>query len=298
MNKFLENPIALLLMTGVLVGFNFPLGKLAAQAGISPTVWALVFSSGACVVLFPVLLMQGNLKWPQRQTLRYIVLSAILSYIMPNLLLFSVMLKMGAGYMGLMFALSPVFTLFFAAGLRLNIPNRIGLIGIFIGLVGTAIVSITKGSLPDAPSWALIGLALCVPLCLGIGNIYRTIDWPKSAKPDSLAFWSHGVAVLVYVVLIAVQPDAHVNEITRTPVVVGLQLLVSGMIFPVFFRLQQQGGPVLLSQIGYVSAAVGLMCAVFFLGESYELGTWLGAGVIAIGIGLSVQAQRQVRAKV
>jgi hypothetical protein len=34
-----------------------------------------------------------------------------------------------------------------------------------------------------------------------------------------------------------------------------LQVLVASMIFPVLFRLQQKGGPVLLRQIGYVAAA-------------------------------------------
>lgn len=294
MNKISENPIALLLITGLLIGFNFPLGKLAAEAAISPTVWAFVFSLGACLLLFPVLVSQKKLIFPRKSTLRYIILSAILSYIIPNLLLFSVMLRMGAGYMGLMFALSPVFTLFFALNLRMNIPNRIGLIGILFGLIGTAVVSISKGSLPDAPPWELIVLALCVPLCLALGNIYRTLDWPDKGEPDSLAFWSHTIAVLFYSALIFFyQTDASFGEITNTPVVVLLQLLVSGLIFPAFFRLQKVGGPVLLSQIGYVSAAVGLVCAVLFLGERYDLTTWVGAGIIAFGIALSIQAQRQ-----
>jgi len=294
MNKISENPIALLLITGLLIGFNFPLGKLAAEAAISPTVWAFVFSLGACLLLFPVLISQKKLVFPRKATLRYIIFSAVLSYIIPNLLLFSVMLRMGAGYMGLMFALSPVFTLFFALNLRMNIPNRVGLTGILFGLIGTAVVSISKGNLPDAPPWELIVLALCVPLCLALGNIYRTLDWPDKGEPDSLAFWSHAIAVLFYSGLIFFyQTDVSFTEMSNTPVVVLLQLVVSGLIFPAFFRLQKVGGPVLLSQIGYISAAVGLVCAVLFLGERYDVITWVGAAIIAFGIALSIQAQRQ-----
>ena len=39
---------------------------------------------------------------------------------------------------------------------------------------------------------------------------------------------------------------------------------------PFFFRLQAVGGPVYLSQIGYVAAAVGLFSGTLFLGESYR----------------------------
>ena len=61
--------------------------------------------------------------------------------------------------------------------------------------------------------------------------------------------------------------------------------------FPAYFALQRAGGPVLLSQIGYVAAAVGLATGTLFLGESYGALTWAGAGIIAIGIGLTVRAQ-------
>jgi len=293
MHRLTQNPVALLLVTGILIGFNFPLGKLAAQAGISPAVWAFVFSLGACLLLLPLLLIQRKLRIPKPATLRYILLSALLSFIAPNLLLFSVLLEMGAGYMGLMFALSPVFTLCLAASFRLSVPNRLGLAGIFFGLLGTVVVSISKGSLPDAPSWGMIILAACVPLCLACGNVYRTMDWPKGGEPDNLAFWSHLAAVVFYVIVIVLfLPDAHLIEISNAPDITALQFLVSGLIFPFFFRLQQTGGPVLLSQIGYISAGVGLLTAVFILGESYELATWSGASIIAIGIALTIRAQQ------
>ena len=64
--------------------------------------------------------------------------------------------------------------------------------------------------------------------------------------------------------------------------------------FVFFFRLQAVGGPVYLSQIGYVGAAVGLVSGVLFLGESYGLVTWFGALVITIGIILTTKAQISV----
>ena len=81
------------------------------------------------------------------------------------------------------------------------------------------------------------------------------------------------------------------SELALAPLAALAQVLVAGMTFPLFFRLQQKGGPVLLSQIGYVAAAVGLIAATFLLGEQYSLMTWVGAAVIAFGVVITIVAQ-------
>jgi len=65
------------------------------------------------------------------------------------------------------------------------------------------------------------------------------------------------------------------------------------ILYSVFFRLQQVGGPTYLSQIGYIAAGIALFSGTFSLGEMYALLTWCGAIVILIGIVLSIVAQKQ-----
>ena len=60
----LQGPVALLLVTGTLIGLNLPLGKIAGDAGVSPLTWALLISLGASGVLLPVLLAGGRLTLP------------------------------------------------------------------------------------------------------------------------------------------------------------------------------------------------------------------------------------------
>jgi drug/metabolite transporter (DMT)-like permease len=69
-------------------------------------------------------------------------------------------------------------------------------------------------------------------------------------------------------------------------------MVASVLTFPLFFRLQAVGGPVLLSQIGTVAAAVGVAVGAGLLGERYPPGVWTGVLLIALGIGLTVRAQR------
>lgn len=191
-----------------------------------------------------------------------------------------------------MFALSPVFTLTISALFKLKTPNWLGLLGIFIGLIGAAIVSITRGSSAEAPSLIWLFAALLIPILLACGNVYRTIAWPKGASPDVLAFYSHAFAATIFAVILFVTTgNVNFAPLAAVPIASCLQILVAGLTFPIFFRLQQRGGPILLSQIGYVAAAVGLLSATLFLGERYQLLTWLGAGVIGMGIMVTIFAQ-------
>lgn len=289
---WLQSPVLLLVVTGSLLGLNMPLGKIAGDAGISPLVWAMIVSLGVCLILLPVLLVQRRFEMPKGRMIRYVIISALISFVIPNSLLFSVIPRAGAGFTGLMFALSPVFTLMLAIIFRLKTPNRLGLIGIAIGFLGAAIVSVTRGSAPEAPQLIWIVAALAIPLTLACGNVYRTIDWPQQARPDVLAFWGHAISAAVFISLILMTGNTKsLSELSLAPVAAWAQMLVAGIMFPIFFRLQQIGGPVLLSQIGYVAAAVGLVTATVLLGEQYRPMTWLGALVIAVGIVVTIIAQ-------
>ncbi|MDX2464348.1 MAG: DMT family transporter, partial [Porticoccus sp.] len=261
-------------------------------AGITPMIWAMIISLGVSVMLLPVLVTTRRLAIPKGRMVRYVIISAFISFIIPNILIFSVIQHAGAGYTGLMFALSPVFTLALAVMFRLKTPNRTGLLGITLGLVGATIVSITRGAAPEAPPIIWIIAALFIPVALACGNIYRTLDWPDNALPDVLAFWSHTFSVMVFLALLFITKGSlPVGELSLAPFAVLAQVLVAGVMFPIFFRLQQKGGPVLLSQIGYVAAAVGLITATFLLDEQYSPMTWVGAAIIAFGIVVTIVAQ-------
>jgi len=175
---------------------------------------------------------------------------------------------------------------------RLKAPTFLGLIGILLGLIGAAVVSFSRSQDAEVTSFFWILAALAVPLSLAFGNVYRTIDWPEGVSADNLAFWSHLAALGLYGVLIVLVPyEGSLFLVMDVPVPALLQLFVGGLTFPLFFRLQKLSGPVLLSQIGYVAAAVGLLMATVFLSETYSLITWGGAFIIGVGIAVTVVAE-------
>jgi drug/metabolite transporter (DMT)-like permease len=283
-------PVGLLIWCGALLGVGFPLSKISAAAGVSPIAWALLVSMGASLSLFPVLAAQGHLKLPRGKMLRYVVISGLVSFAGINLLIFGLVPKLGAGQVGMMFALSPVATLALSAMFGLKTPSRLGLLGIGFGLVGALMVAFGRGGVDGTVLWSFVGLT--IPLILAAGNVYRTLDWPEGAHPMGLAFWSHGAAIVALIAVMVARGEADAFlSIANVPWVAAVQIVAAALTFPAYFRLQKLGGPVLLSQIGYVAAAVGLVVGVVFLGERYGPISWTGAVITATGVALTILAQ-------
>lgn len=292
MSRIWNSAIALLLVTGGLLGLTLPFAKLAGQAGAAPTLWALVISLGAGGVLLIWMLARGQRVGLDAGRLRYFAIAAAISYAIPNLLMFFAIPHLGAGYTGIMLTLSPVVTLLLSILFKVRKPTPLGMAGIAVGFVGALIVAWTRGEAgrPADIFWVIVGL--CIPLCLASGNIYRTIDWPKGAGTTELAVGSHLAAALMLTAVILARGDfASAPSLAAILVLVVAQVLASALMFAFFFRLQVVGGPVYLSQIGYVAAAIGLISGVLFLGENYGWLTWLGAAVITVGIGMTTKAQ-------
>ena len=285
---------ALLVATGGLLGLILPFGKLATQAGAPPLLWAFLVSAGAGGILLLAMLLRGARPGLDARRLRYFVITAAVSYAAPNLLTFTIIPHVGAGYAGIMYCLSPVFTLLLSSLLRIRRPSALGMVGIVVGFAGALMVATTRGEAgqPADMVWVLLGLV--VPLCLASGNIYRSYDWPKGAGPIELAVGSHlASAGILLAALAATGQAGELPMLAEMPLLTVAQVAAAAGMFVFFFRLQQVGGPVYLSQIGYVAAAVGLLSGTIFLGERYALLTWLGAGVICVGVAMTTTAQKR-----
>ena len=294
MKSLWDQAFSLLLVTGALLGLTLPFSKIATGAGVPPILWAFVISFGAGGVLLIVLLLRKHRFLLTGRKLRYFVIAAAISYAIPNLLMFSAIPHLGAGYTGIMFTLSPVITLVLSILLGVRRPNLLGVAGIVIGFAGALMVALTRGEAgqPAALFWVIIGLL--IPVSLAAGNIYRTFDWPENSGPIELAVGSHlAAAAMLLIGLLFLEGIGTFGHLSSMPQLVLAQIASASAMFVFFFRLQAVGGPVYLSQIGYVGAAVGLISGTLVLGERYQLLTWIGAAIITVGIVMTTKAQRQ-----
>lgn len=284
MNKQL--PVLLLVSTGVMLGLNFPIGKLALNHGVNPALWAAAISFGAGLAMFVIAKISAKNNETVGPLLKFSFISGFLSYVMPNLLTYLVIPKIGSGQAAVMFALSPVATAVISIALRVCPPNSWTVVGIAFGLVGAMMIVFGRNQDIAFNNSNWMFAALCIPIFLALGNVYRTAAWPKNATPHVLASYTN-LAAVPCLVAIALLMGFDLKPLSTIPALVILQIIVSTIMFLMFFKLQQIGGPTYLSQIGYVAAAVGLVIGVVYFGESYPLYVWLGAGVVALGVAVS-----------
>lgn len=293
MHKVWNSAVALLVITGALLGLTLPFATIGSAAGVAPAVWALVVSGGSGLVLLVAFLLRGGRMQFTPPKARYFIVAAVISFVIPNLLMFSVIPHLGAGYTGIMFTLSPVVTLVLSLVFGVRRPNGLGIAGIAVGFAGALLVALTRGEAGQPAALTWVGLGLLIPVALALGNIYRTYDWPQGTGPIELAVGSNLTSALILLLIIGVTGQAGaIADLARVPVVAVAQMISAASMFAFFFRLQSVGGPVYLSQIGYVGAAVGLVSGTLFLGERYQLLTWIGAVTIVAGVLMTTKAQK------
>lgn len=293
MTPLLQSPALLLLAVGTLLGLNFPLGKLAQAAQVPAVLWAALISLGASSLLGAWLLLRRRPVVCDAQHARYFVTTALVSYALPNLLVLAAMAHLGSGPTAMMFTLSPLFTALLSRLAGLRAPARLEYWGIAIGFGGALLVALARGEAGRPAAWLWVGVGLLIPLLLALGNVYRSLDWPPRADGTWLAVGSHGVAALLLLALCALTGAWRgLPALAGVPWLAAAQVAAAVLMFPLFFRLQALGGPVLLSQIGTVGAGVGVAVGAGLLGERYPPLVWGGVALIALGIGLTVWARR------
>lgn len=295
LNARMREAALLLMGCGTFLGASFPLQKTAAQVGVPPASWVFAMTFGASLFLLVRAVFAGKRPGLSRGYLTYYGVAALISFVIPNLIVFVSIPRIGAGLTAVMFALSPIFTLLLSTAVSRRRPDALGALGIALGLVGALIIIGLRGEGAPGQSTAIgwVALGLLIPVFLASGNVYRSLAWPPGADPLALAAATNlAASVMLFGAVFANGEGwAGLRTVAFVPALIAAQVVASALMLAMHFRLQQVGGPVYLSQIGYVAAAVGLVSGTLLLGETYPLATWIGALVIVAGVALVTWSQ-------
>lgn len=280
-------PLICLLVGGALLGISTNVAKYAGEIGLSPLAFLFWSIAGAATILLVIALLRHELPPLNKRSFEYYFISALVSVAGSNLLFFSAIPHVGAGFVALIISLPPLLTYLGALALGMERFQTVRALGVAAALAGAGVLAARKFSAPDASVfWILI--ALCGPVLLAIGNLYRTLRWPEGVSPNALA-----PGMLIAAVILPGATSLLPNFSLTVPLggflplgLITLQAFIFAGQFQLLFLLQKTGGPVLLSLLGSVGAIVGVPVAVFLQGESPPDGLILGASLIALGVAL------------
>lgn len=280
-------PLICLLVGGALLGISTNVAKYAGEIGLSPLAFLFWSIAGAATILLVIALLRQELPPLNKRSFEYYFISALVSVAGSNLLLFEAIPHVGAGFVALIISLPPLLTYLGALALGMERFQTVRALGVAAALAGAGVLAARKFSALDASVfWILI--ALCGPVLLAIGNLYRTLRWPEGASPNALA-----PGMLIAAVVLLGATSLLPNFSLTVPLggflplgLITLQAFIFAGQFQLLFLLQKTGGPVLLSLLGSVGAIVGVPVAVFLQGESPPDGLILGASLIALGVAL------------
>lgn len=280
-------PLLYLLAGGALLGLSTNLAKLAGEVQLPAIAFLFWSISGAALILLSLAAFRRNLPPVTARSVEYYLISALLGVAGANLIFFSAIPHVGAGFVALIISLPPLLTYVGALALKMERFQMLRAAGVISALAGAFTLALHKFSAPDA-NYLWIFIALIGPVLLAIGNLYRTLRWPEGVSSDALA---PGMLVAASLILLGVGFLPGFSLLLPTDsflpiMLIAIQAVVFAGQFLLLFLLQKSGGPVFLSLLGSVGAVVGVPVAILVQGETAPEGLLLGTLLIGTGIAL------------
>jgi drug/metabolite transporter (DMT)-like permease len=280
-------PVALLLGVGSLLGLSLVIAKLAVKAGAAPLTLLVLSMLGAGTILLIGERIRGRATPWNARVAEYGLVAGLL-FALPNAIGFLAVEHVGASFLSLTFAFPILITYVLALLLKMDRFNAQKAWGVALGLSGGSVLALSKASGASSPLF-WIALSALSPIVIALGNIYRTLRWPKEASPTYLAavmLLSGGLLLTPFSITLG--PGSLTDLIASPPVVLFLilQIAVFSVMYSLYFVLQQLAGPVYLSQIGSIAAVVGSVVAIQLLGETSPPHLGVAAALIATGTAL------------
>jgi len=285
-------PTLLLFAAGFFIGLIFPLGRMAGEAGIPPFVFAGLAAAGAAAVLAAVTLAAGQGLALDRRTLLYAAVAGQLTFAVPFGMLVLVIPHLGTGIPAILQSLAPVATLAIVLAIGLERWNGLRAAGLATGMAGALAILLGRnaGTLDAGAGLGWYLAALVTPAALAAGNVYRTTSWPVGRGALPLATLTLAAAALGLGIAVAIGAATGgapvLGGLATGGWLVAAQALATGIGYAFFFRLQEVGGPVYLSQISYVNTGVGVAFAVLLFGERLSPWTWVAVALVFAGVAI------------
>lgn len=291
--------LLLLIISGILAAGVFIAGKQAGQAQLPPLLTLFWQLSGGALVVWTVALPKRRFPRWDATHIRYYLIGGLLGISLPYMLAFTALQELQVGMVGLLTALSPVVTYALARSLGIEAGHPLRLLGLVVGLGGVALLVAPQAAFKLTGDWGYLLLALGIPLTLAASNIYRSHCWPPGSKAVPLVIGMLTVqASGLFIINLANGTLASaLPTTTDTTLLLTVLPSMAGASYLSSFNLLRVGGPVYLSQMGYVITAVTVLAGILLWNEHYDSSDLLSMGLIFMGVLLTTWTRNLHSAK-
>jgi drug/metabolite transporter (DMT)-like permease len=227
-------------------------------------------------------------KIPQHQW-KYVALAGLFGNFIPAYFFAIAETEISSPVTSILNSLTPVNTLILGATFFGLLVKRTQVIGVTIGLIGTAILIFSGAMDHSGQNYWFAGFVLVATLCYAT-NVNLVKKYLSDLSP--LAITAGNFAVMIIPALIILSFSGYFQIATQTSVihsalfVMVLGVIGTGIANIIFYKLIQMSTPVFATQVTYLIPIVA--CGWGFLyGETLTPIQILGAFIILIGVYLS-----------
>ncbi len=185
-----------------------------------------------------------------------------------------------SGLAATLVATAPLWTLLFGMIWK-RIPTRLEWLGVGLGLVGVALLSL-EGNLQANPGG--IALTTFAAAAWGLGSVWmKHLDLPKGMMGNAAQWLTGGIVLCVMAVL-------HGDALPTSPTVVSLlamaYLIVFGSLVAMsaYMFLLKNVSPALATSYAFVNPAIALLLGVVIAGEVLTGSVWIALPVILVSL--------------
>lgn len=252
---------------------------------------SLVFGSTtiAAIRVGGAALVMGGFSWRMwrpfplsRRQLAGLLGLALLGFVCPYALQPYLISRGGSGYIGMIVGLVPVLTIIVSLPILGQLPSRIQLLGVIVGL--GCMVVIGLDGLDRALSPRLLALAISVPFCYAMANTLTKRFFVAVPTPV-LTTTIFSLSTLMLLPL-ALRESVNYNTPDFWQGVLAVSVLSglgTGVAMLAFFKLIQEQGPLFAGMVTYL-IPIGAVTWGMLDGEAVTLKQEIALGVILLSV--------------
>ena len=256
-----------LFLLGALWGLSPSIAKAGLAMGIPPLGFGFCAALGSGLALLALARMQGVPVRLDRAHLRHYAANGLFGFALANLVAYTALPHIPAGFFALLMPLVPILTVLGAALIGQERLTSRRIAGSALGLAGVALAMAPGAALPGVGAWSWALLAALTPLCYAVANLLAVRLAPRGAAPLGLATGALLAAACWLGGLGLAAGQLPFSAPWPALALLPLQAVLTAIAYLLYFRLMGSAGSVVTSQAGYLISIFGIAWGAILFGE-------------------------------